>query len=585
MRKRKKLSKEQKDQIAQKKEIRGVFSKVGFHRIDGVEGKHFIYDGKQTELDDIFVLENVILLIEYTTGVNYKEHLAKKNLFYQKVLDNPKAFVRFLCSDNHFTHFHDYYENNIKPSYPNLAQIHLRIVYCSKTEVSIEYRQTLKDIRYYDFYVAHYFKYLTDALRLSAINEMLEFLDIDVALFGKSISQSSLNNMVCKAYVLPEVKSFFKKGYKIVTFYMDPESILKRAYVLRHEGWKEKSSSIYYQRMASPKRITEIRKYLATEKRVFVNNIIVTMSASDVVFYDEKDKILTMDESGEFKEMGPEVKTSVVQLSLGERSKSIGIIDGQHRLFAYHKDTDSLETIISELRREQNLLVTGIVFPRMEQEEERRKYEARLFREINVKQAKIPSHLEQELSLMVEPFSITSIGKDVLAKLTESGPLEGKLERYSFEIGKVKSVSIVSFGLKPLIKIENSNDSLFSLWDNPNKGQLLTAEQDMNYQIRSEYIDFCVSAIRSVFIGVKANIPSDEWQLYSPKEKKGLLSITFINGFLNLLRFVNENDRKLYAQEEYIKKLKGLCSFDFRSYKTSHYRAMGNDLYEKFFRS
>lgn len=583
-RKRKKLTKEQKDQIAQKKEIRGVFTKVGFQRIDGVDGKNFTYDGRQSELDDIFVLENVILLVEYTVGAHYKEHLAKKSLFYQKVLADPKAFVSFLCLDSHFVRFKEYYDTKIKTRYPNLAQLHVRIVYCSKTEVSEEYRQSLKGIRYYDFYVAHYFKYLTDALRLSALNEMLEFLDVEASLFGKGISQSSKNNTVCKAYVLPEVKSFFKKGYKIVTFYMDPESMLRRAYVLRHEGWRERSSSVYYQRMANPNRITEIRNYLATEKRVFVNNIIVTMSASDVVFYDEKDNIIEMDDSGEFKEMGPEVKTTVVQLSLGDRAKSIGIIDGQHRLFAYHQDVDPLESIISELRREQNLLVTGIVFPRNEKEEERRKYEAKLFREINVKQAKIPSHLEQELSVMVEPFSLTSIGKDILAKLTESGPLEGRLERYSFETGKVKSVSIVSFGLKPLIKLEDNADSLFAIWDNPDKNQMLTAEDNADYQIRDQYIEFCVGAIRSVFIGVKANIPKDEWGLYSPKEKKGLLSITFINGFLNLLRYIIENDKKLYTHNEYIKKLKGLDSFDFRSYKTSHYRAMGADLYERFFK-
>lgn len=583
-RKRKKLTKEQKDQIAQKKEIRGIFSKVGFQRIDGVEGKHFYYDGRQSELDDIFVLENVILIVEYTVGVNYKEHLAKKNLFYQKVMSDAKAFVNFLNTDNHFIHFQEYYSSNVKPRYPNLSQLHVRIVYCSKTDVSEEYKQSMKNIRFCDFYVSYYFKYLTDALRLSALNEMLEFLDIDVSFFGKNMSQSSTSNTVCKAYVLPEVKSFFKKGYKIVTFYMDPESVLKRAYVLRHEGWKEKSSSIYYQRMANPKRISDIRKYLATEKRVFVNNIIVTMSAADVVFYDDKDNIIAMDDYGEFKEVGPEVKTSVVKLSLGDRDKSIGIIDGQHRLFAYHQGVDSLEPIISELRREQNLLVTGIVFPRNEKEEERRKYEAKLFREINVKQAKIPPQLEQELSLMVEPFSVTSIGKDILAKLSESGPLEGKLERYSFETGKVKSVSIVSFGLKPLIKLEDSTDSMFSIWDNPNKEQLLIAEKNANYQIRNDYIDFCVEAIRSVFIGVKANIPNDEWGLYSAKEKKGLLSITFINGFLNLLRFIIENEKKLFTHEEYIKKLNGLNTFDFRRYKTSHYREMGGDLYKNFFK-
>lgn len=519
-RKRQKLTKEQKEQNAQKKDIRGFLGRIGFHRIPGIEGKHFIYDGKQSELDDIFLLENVFMIVEYTIGEKYKEHLAKKNLLYTKIVSDPGAFIDFLLKDSRFESLKSYYDQTIKPNYPNNSQIQLRIVYCSKAEVSQEYKESINQIRYFDMYVAHYFKYLSAALKKSAVNEFLDFLDIPQSNYGRNITSNQTHSDKFEAYILPEVKSFFKEGYKIVTFYMDPQSILNRAYVLRHEGWREKSSSVYYQRMADPKRIAEIRKYLAHENRVFVNNIIVTMSANDVDFRDKSDKVIEVSDTGKLLNNEGEYKTGIIKLSIVDKPNCIGIIDGQHRVFAYHVGDDVYEDKISQLRKEQNLLVTGVVFPKNELEEERRKYEATLFKEINVKQAKISSHLQQELEVMVEPFSLISIGKEIISHLTDSGPLSGKLERFSFESGKVKIPSIVSFGLKPLIKIGECEDSLYTIWNKDNKEKLLSAQKELNYSLKNDYVAFCTESIRNLFIGVKNNIPSEEWKIYSPAEKK-----------------------------------------------------------------
>ena len=582
--KRKRLTSEQKEQQSQKKEVRSTLKRLGFHRVLGVEGKHFTYtNGKRSELDDLYILENVILIVEYTVGAKYKEHLAKKNLLYQSIFEEPEKFIKFLLDDSRFDYLREYYESTTKLRYPNLAQLQVRILYCSKSDIDAEYRQSVKKVSFYDLYVSHYFNYLSASLKKSAINEFLDFLDVQPSLFGEQIGVSQVHSDNFDAYVLPEVKSFFKEGYKIVTFYMDPDSLLKRAYVLRHEGWREKSSSIYYQRMADPKRITEIRKYLTKEQRVFINNIIVTMSANDVSFFDGN-RMIEVSDDGKFKNNESEFKTKSIKLSIANKSNSIGIIDGQHRVFAYHIGDDSYEETIAKMRKEQNLLVTGVVFPKNEKVEERRKYEARLFSEINVKQVKIHSHLQQELSRMVEPFSLTSIGKDIISELTSNGPLSGCLERYSFEKGKVKTASIVSFGLRPLIKIGDDGDSLFSIWDNNSKAKLYTAKEDSNYDLKNEYVAFCCEAIRELFISVKDIIPSDEWKIYSPADKRGLLSITFINGFLNLLRMLIENDKRLYKSEEYSKHLSAIGSFPFKSYKTSHYRKMGQDLYNKYFK-
>jgi hypothetical protein len=79
--------------------------------------------------------------------------------------------------------------------------------------------------------------------------------------------------------ILPEAHSNFDAGYKVVTFYADPDSLLKTAYVLRKDGWRD--SLNLYQRMISKPKIESIRRYLKTQKRVFINNIIVTLP-SDV---------------------------------------------------------------------------------------------------------------------------------------------------------------------------------------------------------------------------------------------------------------------------------------------------------------
>ena len=70
--KRKVLSQEErlrrKEQRDQKKEIRDIMSRIGFTRLNGIDGKEFVYDGRTSELDDIFICENIILLTEYTIG-------------------------------------------------------------------------------------------------------------------------------------------------------------------------------------------------------------------------------------------------------------------------------------------------------------------------------------------------------------------------------------------------------------------------------------------------------------------------------------------------------------------------------------
>ena len=76
----------QNEQRAQEKEIITVLGNIGFQRISGIEGKEVVYDGRKTEMDDIFVYENVVLVIEYTIGDPGK-HLLNKKIFRVNLLD------------------------------------------------------------------------------------------------------------------------------------------------------------------------------------------------------------------------------------------------------------------------------------------------------------------------------------------------------------------------------------------------------------------------------------------------------------------------------------------------------------------
>ena len=572
-------------ELAQRKQkgmIRNIFNNLGFYRIKGVEGKKFVYRERTTELDDIYVLENVIVLVEYTTTNKVKEHLTKKNLIYGLINEDHEAFIQFLLDNNIYDNLVEQYNTLIKPSFRSLSQLNVRILYCSKEDIPYEYSSSIKKVCYFDYPIAYYFKYLTASLKFSARTEFLRFLSIPPERFSRNILEDTSIQEKMKAYVIPEVKTFFNDGYKVVTFYMSPEAIIKRAYVLRHEGWEDKNSAEFYQRMADPGRISKIRRFLAQEERVFVNNIIVTLSEKDISFTTLEDEPIQIDQKGKAKGSVVEDKISVVKMTIADKSNIIGIIDGQHRVYAYHEDNDILESKIARLRKQQNLLVTGILFPENEDIRERRKFEAKLFREINVAQVKIPTKLQQELEMMVNPFSSISIGKEIIIGLNQAGALEKKLELYSFEEHKVKTSSIVSFGLRPLIKYSEGDDTLFSVWNNVRKLDLLQAQEKKDYGIRDEYITFCIEALRPLFSAVKNNLDVEDWNIYSPKNKRGLLTITFINGILNMLRCIIQYKKKLYSFEEYDKMLANLRTFDFRKYKTSHYRLMGEDLYKKF---
>jgi len=554
-----KVSAKELEKRQHRKEIRSVFRNAGFKKIERVSDVEFSFKERPGDFDDVYIYENIIVLAEYTTAdaAYISDHLLKKKILFDHVLENKTEFIeRF---DELFTTFRE-----ARNDYYSIEEFEIRIVYCSKNFVSEEHKNQVPDIYYIDFSTLKYFYRITNAIKLSSRFELFDFFNLKLGQIGEGSAKASARPLAVEGTVLPEKNSYFDKGYKVVSFYIDPASLLKKAYVLRKDGWQEETG--LYQRMIKPAKIREIRKYLTEKKRVFVNNIIITLPDTTKLLNDDGDTVNPTKLTD----------TSRVTIQIPDGFNTIGLIDGQHRVFAYHEGGEN-EDKISVLRNKQNLLTTGIIYPKDLNEIEKIKFESQLFLEINSNQTNADSELKQAITLLLKPFSPESIAKAVITRMNAVGPLANQFETHFFEKGKIKTTSIVSYALKPIVKL-SGNDSLFALWANPSKEDLA---EETRPDLLSEYVRFSVTEINTFLSAARSQIDPTKWT--SDKTVKNrLLATTPINGLIICLRFLIENS-ETGDFEHYKNQFKGLDKFPFSSYKSSQYASMGRKLYEVFF--
>ena len=565
------------------KDVRTTMGNIGFHRITGIEGKEIEYKNRRSEFDDFFIQENLFLIVEYTSASKISDHLLRKKVIYDLIDQSHLEFIEFVTNEPKFSTFKEYYEKELKNKYRK-GQIHIRIMYCSIKTVEPQYKQLFKEnksVSFYDYDIVYYFKLLSSTIKRSAKFELFHFLNIKASDIGNNVSDLPGSDKY-KGNILPVEKSSFKDGHNIISFYIDAASLIRRAYVLRQESWREDDAGGFYQRMVMGKKISAMRRYLATEGRVFVNNIIATLSSDSAQLLDSKGNIIRISENGFFEGNESHDQVMPAQVQIDDLPNIIGIIDGQHRVYAYHEGTDVYEEKIAVLRDQQHLLVTAVLFPKSMQVGSRRKFEATLFREINNTQTNINSQLKQDIDVMISPFSVTAVCKSILAKLNESGPLADMISVHSYDHGKLKTASIVSYGLIPLIKFDDSegSDSLYRIWLNPNKKKLNKDSED--YDLKKQYVEYCADKIRNILIAIKKIVPKGAWQVYDPKQKSGSLSVTFINGLLNVMRCQIKATGKLMSSEEYYQKLKEMRLEELREYKSSQYNKMGKAIFNKY---
>ncbi|MFN7881397.1 MAG: hypothetical protein ACK5PF_00025, partial [bacterium] len=263
-----------------RREIRDTFAAVGFQRIETAADTQFTYDGVTSDFDDVFVLENVVVFAEYTTASDVSDHAKKKHLLYSRIRKSEAAFIAFARSAPLGV------GAALDPKYSD-NQIKVILLYCPLQTIQSDLRDQIDQAIFMDYSVVRYFKILTKTVRKSARHELLAFLKVDYMDFAdRALSANASPRDSFRGSVLPEDHSKFPAGYKVVSFYIQPAALLSRAYVLRRDGWRDRSG--LYQRMILRAKLDSIRRYLAEQQRVFVNNIIVTLPPTTKIL-DEND--------------------------------------------------------------------------------------------------------------------------------------------------------------------------------------------------------------------------------------------------------------------------------------------------------
>ncbi|MEI9407052.1 hypothetical protein [Mesorhizobium argentiipisi] len=365
-----------------------------------------------------------------------------------------------------------------------------------------------------------------------------------------------------KGSILPESHSHIGHGFSIVSFYTSPAALLDRAYVLRKEGWRD--SDWLYQRLISQKKIESIRQFVKARQRVFLNNMIVTLPNETRVLDTEDAQIDPSKVSS----------TSPVTIYLPRKINSVGVIDGQHRIFSYHEG-GKFDEDIKPLRSKLNILVTGIIYPKNFSDQDRVKFESEIFLEINSNQVSAAPELKQAILSIISPFLAESIAKRVITRLNKGGPLRDLFVKYFYDKERLKTTSIVSYGLRHLVNIDN-HAGLHCQWT-ISSAQKLKEKQDLS--VVDLYVDFCVERLNSYFGAVRQAVGGEKW-VVAQKDQPGILNTTTINGLINLLRAMIEHGQKVGGSD-----MSPIKDFKFRDYKSSQYGAMGKDLYDLLFPS
>lgn len=536
---------------------RSIFRNCGFDRVTEIANKDIIFKARPGEFDDAFIHENVLVLAEYTTSRSVSDHLKSKKILFERVLSDPEGFVAYLRTS--FPAFDERLGDAFFPS-----DYVIRIVYCSRYEFDASVKDYVPEPIYLDLPYLKYFEKISSAVKLSSRHELFHFLNIPNEKVAEGGKFPKPTRETYHGSILPERASGFPPDFKVVSFYADAAALLRRAYVLRRDGWR--GSYQAYQRMIQPQKIEAIRRKLRNDHQVFVNNLIATLP----------EDVHPVGEGGLTIDISKLKVTAPVTITLPLRANSVGLIDGQHRLFSYYESKED-DQLIARLRHQQNLLITGIIYPPTISDAERERFEAALFLAINSNQTNAPTALRQEIEVLLNPSSPTAIGKQVMHALSRSGPLLGFVENYFFEKGKLKTSSIVSYGLGPLIKL-GGDDSLFSIFEDPEKDLIQSGDAP---EALNRYIKFCTSSINKMLNAVKSNVPPERWTT-DKKNKNRLLTVTYINSFLIAMRILIRNGHSM--EFEHLRtKLQGVKSFNFKSFHSSQYGRMAEKLVSDYF--
>lgn len=282
---------ENKRRTAFAKQVSDIFINSGFVSIP-VRGWQFNLGGRSNELDHLYIHENILVICEDTIrfvkekdkalkqGTTFnRNHKAEKEETSRIIVENKKEFLDLLRSREQ--------SNNGLRKYSH----HEFKFYYFYFEYGIQ-RYSEDDIRRYphlrliDKPTFSYFSLMSKSIKSSFKYEIYKFLDLHLKDIGKPDPAGNKRvNTIETPIIYPDTITGYRDGVRMVSFMMRPVDLIHYSYVLRKDGWDQKTE--LYQRLIMPKRIKSVRDFVSENKTTFLNNIIVTLP-SNVKFYKRK---------------------------------------------------------------------------------------------------------------------------------------------------------------------------------------------------------------------------------------------------------------------------------------------------------
>ena len=537
--------------------IVSTFKAMGFVYYK-TDHKQFRLGGRNMELDSIFAYKNIIIIEEDTISADH-DHMRTKDDTMQRILAHIDEFLKIM--DKEIDGFHQAHKDFDKTS--------LKLFYIYICEEKDSYSQNEIDefshIKLWGKNSIVFFKWLSESIHRTARFELFRCLGIRRGDIWPTRSTVPVSNAKTPIIYPPNYIGPIKdQNCRVVTFMLSAEELLEMSYVLRKDGWENRSR--LYQRLIDKAKMRQIRDYIVRNESSFFNNIIVALPNNARITDSHQNSYSVFDNP-------PATDNTQLFLSLQAEYNSICIIDGQHRVFAYHEG-GSDDEIVDRLRKERHLLVTGVMFPTNMEDGECHKLQSQIFLDINKNAKPIAPDLLIFIQKLQTPLKDTSLAQDVLEAMNEHGVFKNLFQKSTLTSHGIKTASIIKFALRYVVSIDdpNNKESLFYYW-NGEKDSL----QNNNTTARNAYVSFCAEQLSCYFAGVKQAWNSS-WDENSHESL--LPSVVTINGCLLAYRQqlkVNGLKTIAFYKNAFQKWTTGFSKNDF-AYRSSQYGRFAKDL-------
>ena len=544
---------QKRQQRALRKKIENMFADMGFLSFKS-EGRTFKLGGRENEIDHMFVQENIVILCEDTISTKH-DHVRTKNETMRIINEHRQGF--FEWADQNIEGFAEKHA-----SYP-LGRIQLIYLYITDGQETFteSEKQEFSQMHLWGRNELEYFKWHSTCIKQSARYELYDSLGIKYRQIGPQRGARQ-PRVIETPIIYPTNFMGLPPQSKIVTFMMSASDMLQMCFVLRKDGWR--TTGGLYQRLIDKSKMKAIRRHLIKKQISFYNNIIVSLPKDVKVSKADGTTVSLLDVEPSFGEQG-------ISLCLPEEYNSLCIIDGQHRVYAYHEGGVH-DDVVNSLREERHLLVTGIAFPKSMSDADCLKHQSEIFLDINKNAKPIAPDLLLYIQKLQNPLADTSIAQDVLQGLNNNGVFTKEFQRSPLDSQGMKTASIVKFALRYLVSVDKRDNaaSLYHYWDGEK-----TALEKGDAKAMQRYVSFCVERINRYFSCIKT-VFNDQWH----GERSLLPSVVTINGFLIVYRrILSQMDPK---SEHFFRSRfpnwKTSFARDAFGYRSSQYNRFANDM-------